>query len=314
MWQAGPIEDTQLLEQWCQGVGPPLLVPSPATRRAEPPALEDLVVLTWNAHLGEGRLAELVGDLRAGHLTSGRPVHHFVLLLQELYRRGSDVPSFGPNVRTAFAIKARNPDAPDARDYAQTLGLALFYVPSMRNGAQMSEDRGNAIVSSEPLLDALALELPFERQRRVAAGAAVHVRTPDGTRRLPLLDVHLEPLSAPSSLWLFRNPRRRQVAAVLDLLHSSRFANERETVGAVLGGDFNTIQGGVDEDAYRHARAWSSSLAAEDPRSTHYMGRLDYLFARLSSGWTVSTTRVDNQYGSDHYPVIARFQRITRDP
>ena len=104
----------------------------------------------------------------------------------------------------------------------------MVYVPSMRNGPELQEDRGNAIVSTEPLIDPIALELPFERQRRVAIGASVQVRTIAGIERLNLLDVHLEPLSAPASLWIFRNPRRRQVAAVLDLLRTSRFA-ETET-------------------------------------------------------------------------------------
>jgi endonuclease/exonuclease/phosphatase family metal-dependent hydrolase len=173
----------------------------------------------------------------------------------------------------------------------------------MRNGHELLEDRGNAIVSSEPLLDPVALELPFERQRRVAIGASVRVRTNAGIDTINVLDVHLEPLSAPSSLWIFRNPRRRQVAALLGLLRQPRFTSG---AGTVLGGDFNTIQGGVEEDAYRQARAWSTSLLEEDRRSTHYMGRLDYLFFRLAQHGAV-TRRLDERFGSDHYPVLGTF-------
>jgi endonuclease/exonuclease/phosphatase (EEP) superfamily protein YafD len=182
----------------------------------------------------------------------------------------------------------------------------------MRNGAEMLEDRGNAIVSTEPLSDLFALELPFERQRRVAAGAAISINTGSGTERLHLVDTHLEPLAAPSSLWVLRNPRRRQVGALLDLLQQSRF--HRDGVGTVLGGDFNTVQGGAREEAYRKVRAWSQSLRHEDARSTHLMGRLDYIFARLSPQWQVSTTRVDGKYGSDHHPVLARFHRVAAAP
>jgi endonuclease/exonuclease/phosphatase family metal-dependent hydrolase len=304
-WQAGPIDDAFALDQWCRGVGPPLVITRPAaTPPGAPPDLSDLVVLTWNAHLAEGRLGALIERLRSGALTGGRPVTHFVVLVQELFRRGNDVPAFGGNVRSAFAIKARDPEAPDARRYAATLGLSFIYVPSMRNGPELQEDRGNALVSTEPLLDPVALELPFERQRRVAIGASVRVRTAAGVERLNVLDVHLEPLSAPSSLWIFRNPRRRQVAAVLDLLRTPRFA--ASSAGTVLGGDFNTIQGGVEEDAYRQARAWSTSLADEDRRSTHYMGRLDYLFFRLTGGRVAATRRLDERFGSDHYPVLGR--------
>ena len=39
------------------------------------------------------------------------------------------------------------------------------------------------------------------------------------------------------------------------------------------------------------------------------MGRLDYLFFRLPDGWHGSTTRLDERFGSDHYPVIGTFSR-----
>jgi endonuclease/exonuclease/phosphatase family metal-dependent hydrolase len=278
----------------------------------KPVDLTDLVIVTWNAHLADGRLIDLIADLRAGRLTAGQPVDHFVLLLQELYRRGSEVPEFLPTARSAFAILPRNPQAPDARDYAKQLGLAMTYVPSMRNGAEMLEDRGNAIVSTEPLDELFAFELPFERQRRVAAGASITVRTPSGLERLRLIDAHLEPLAAPSALWVLRNPRRRQVAALLDLVQQPRFA--AHGIGTVIGGDFNTVQGGAREAAYRNLRTWSRSLEGEDPRSTHLLGRLDYIFARVSPEWRVSTTRIDEKYGSDHHPVLGRFQRATSLP
>lgn len=308
-WFAAPQEDAAALESWCRGVGVPVVKRMPAAVSSSAPPLEELVVVSWNAHLADGRLSELIEDLRAGRLADGRPVRHFVLLLQELYRRGSDVPEFRSDARSAYAIMPRDPRAPDARDYAQQLGLAFAYVPSMRNGAEMMEDRGNAIVSTEPLEDLFAIELPFERQRRVAAGAAIKVQTDNGVERLQLVDTHLEPLAAPSSLWILRNPRRRQVAALLQMLEQPRF--HRDVVGTVIGGDFNTVQGGDREEAYRKVRAWSRSLTREDDRSTHLLGRLDYVFARLSPRWQVSTTRVTEKYGSDHHPILARFHRAT---
>jgi endonuclease/exonuclease/phosphatase family metal-dependent hydrolase len=305
-WFAAPQEDSAELESWCRGVGTPVISANPAVR-STPAPLDELVVVSWNAHLADGRLVDLIGDLRAGKLTGGQPVRHFVLLLQELYRR-EDVPEFKPTARSAFAILPRDPNAPDARDYAQQLGLAFAYFPSMRNGAEMMEDRGNAIVSSEPLEDLFAMELPFERQRRVAAGAAINVQTHSGIQRLQLVDAHLEPLASPSALWVLRNPRRRQVGALLQLLQDSRF--QQDGVGTVIGGDFNTVQGGAREDAYRRVRAWSTSLRHEDSRSTHLLGRLDYVFARLSPAWRVDTMRVPEKYGSDHHPVLARFHHV----
>ncbi|MDQ3441056.1 MAG: hypothetical protein M3478_11985 [Planctomycetota bacterium] len=214
-WHSGAPEDRESLNRWCEGVGRPLVTPAPVLPAADdPPALEDLAVISWNHHLSEGQLVDLIADLRAGRLTDGRPIRHFVLLLQELYRRGADVPPFAPTARSAIAIQPRDPRGPDARDYATALGLSQLYVPSMRNGAQLREDRGNAIISTEPWSDAFAVELPLERQRRVAVGFAIDVKTARGTERLHVLNAHLEPLGSPSSLWVFRNPRRRQMAAI----------------------------------------------------------------------------------------------------
>lgn len=305
-WHQGRADDAGKLEQWCQAVGAPIFVQPAATAEAPPP-LEELVVVTWNAHLAEGRLVDLIADLRAGAFTSGRPVKHFVLLLQELYRGGSDVPPFMPGARTAFAILPRNPDATDARRYAASLGLSVLYVPSMRNGAELLEDRGNAIISTEPLLDPLALELPLERQRRVAISTAIHVAIDDQPTRLELFNAHLEPLSSPRSLWIFRNPRGPQARAILDLLKTPRFDNGEVSVGTVLGGDFNIVQRGVDEEAYQQARAWSTSLASENQRTTHTMGRIDHLFFRLDEGWSARTERLEKRFGSDHYPVLGTF-------
>jgi endonuclease/exonuclease/phosphatase family metal-dependent hydrolase len=310
-WYPGPPDDTDEIDQWCRGVGPPVAVQR-AGAHLQIPALDDVVVVTWNAHLAEGQLGALIDSLRAGQLTQGKPVAHFVLLLQELYRRGPDVPEFRGSVRSAFAITARDPSAPDARAYAQHLGLSMVYVPSMRNGAELLEDRGNAIVSTEPLHDVFAHELPLERQRRVAIGASIAVRTGSQTQRLNVLNAHLEPLSSPSSLWVFRNPRRRQVASLLTLLRSSRFEPAAGSIGTVLGGDFNTIQGGVEEEAYSQARTWSQGIVQEDRRNTHHMGRIDYLFFRLARDWGASTTRLEEKFGSDHYPVLGRFTRLAR--
>ena len=284
-----------------------MFVDAPAAASAIPPSLDQLMVLSWNAHLAEGELRDLIATLKSGELT-GEPVNHFVLLVQELYRRGDAVPEFDIHDRSAFAIRPRDPESFDIEDHAATLGLSILYVPSMRNGPELREDRGNAIVSTEPLIDPFALELPLARQRRVALGAAVRVQTADGPKRLELMDAHLEPLSSPKTLWVFKNPRAAQVRAILDVLDTDRYEDE-DVAGVVLGGDFNTVRGGAREDAYRLARKWSASLEHEDHRDTHMMGRLDYVFAKLEDGWKMKTRRLDERFGSDHYPVLASFSR-----
>jgi hypothetical protein len=304
-WHAAEPTDAVEIARWCRAVGAPLFVNAVDS---QPPALDDFVTVSWNAHLAEGQLPDLIAELKAGAFTNGRPVKHFALLVQELYRRGDHVPPFNAGSRSAFAISARDPESADVEDHAAALGLSLLYVPSMRNGAELREDRGNAIISTEPLHHAVAIELPLARQRRVAIGASVNVQTASGIRRLELINAHLEPLSAPHTLWVFKNPRGRQVRAILDLLDTPRFTGD-EVAGVVLGGDFNTVLRGDKEDGYRHARAWSRSLGREDRRRTHLMGRLDYLFFRLDDGWSASTERLDRRFGSDHHPVIGRFNR-----
>lgn len=273
----------------------------------QPPSFDDLTVLSWNAHLAEGELPRLVEELQTGKLT-GTPVRHFVITVQELYRRGDAVPAFDPLDRTAHAIVPRDPESPDVDDFAASLGLSIYYVPSMRNGAALHEDRGNAIVSTEPLHDPIALELPLARQRRVALAAAIDVQTAEGVRRLQIVDAHLEPLSSPKSLWVFKDPRPAQVRAIRHLLDQPRFTDPANA-GVILGGDFNTVRGGAGETAYRIAREWGTSLTTEDRRATHMMGRLDFLFFRLADGWTASTERIDDRFGSDHHPVLGTFAR-----
>lgn len=265
--------------------------------------------MSWNAHLADGDLTALVDKLRAGDFTAGRPVRHFVLLVQELYRRGDEVPEFDVSDRSAFAIRPRDPESLDIDDHVARLGLSILYVPSMRNGPELREDRGNAIISTEPLFDPLALELPLARQRRVALGAAVMVQTAEGPKRLEVIDAHLEPLSSPKTLWVFKNPRGAQVRAILNLLAGPRYVDASQLAGIVLGGDFNTVRSGAGEEAYQLARGWSKGAVHEDGRDTHLMGRLDYLFFKLGDGWTATTRRMDERFGSDHYPVVGTFSR-----
>lgn len=80
----------------------------------------------------------------------------------------------------------------------------------------------------------------------------------------------------------------------------------------MLGGAFDTVRAGDREEGYRHALAWSTSLGREDTRRTHMIGRIDYLFFRLSDGWVAATRRLDERFGSDHYPVLGSFAEAPR--
>ena len=80
----------------------------------------------------------------------------------------------------------------DALTFATNRQMYAAYVPSMRNGRKCDEepreDRGNAIISTLPLSEVTAVELPFAQQRRVAVAATI--RTAGGV--LHVMSVHLD--------------------------------------------------------------------------------------------------------------------------
>ena len=170
----------------------------------------------WNVHVGGGDLLTLLDRLESGGLT-GQPVAQYVLLVQEAYRSEGDVPPVAPGlgVPRRIAPRAANRAREDIVRIARRRGLALYYAPSMRNGDDAPfEDRGNAILSTFPLEELVAVELPFTRQRRVAIGAGIQGRTRDGRPwSVQVASVHLDTLAGASRLWIFAAvggaPRRR---------------------------------------------------------------------------------------------------------
>ena len=172
------------LDRWCSGVGAPV--------RIEPTRHEEnfsgpLPLVSWNMHVGGGDLDAFVADLRGGKLT-GRPEPDFILLLQEAYRAG-EVPSEG-SASWAAAVQPVLPHRvrSDVTEGARRLGLWAVYIPSMRNGrpGATTEDRGNAILSTRPLADVTAIELPLENQRRIAIAATATI----AGRPIRIVDTH----------------------------------------------------------------------------------------------------------------------------
>ena len=289
------------LDAWCSAVGPPVFLEG---RRTTTPVTR-LAVLSWNVHVGGGDVEHLVRLLRRGVLTAGQPIDHFVLLLQEVHRSGDAVPrdvDLGVGIPSPIRPSPPAGRRQDIVSVAEQLGLSLYYVPSMRNGPPLltSEDRGNAILSTLPLDGLTAVELPFERQRRVAAVASVEVPTVASTpTRLTLVSVHLDNLAGPRHGWVVTGPaRRRQAAALLKAVPSAE--------PVVLAGDLNTWFGFQDA-AYREL-ARALPVEARDRRATFGPLRLDYVCLRLPTGWSASTVRLDSSYGSDHYPLLTMLQ------
>jgi endonuclease/exonuclease/phosphatase family metal-dependent hydrolase len=292
------VNDRAKLDAWCNTVGP-VVVHQP--RPPVPPRADRLVVVGWNVHLGAGDVVRLVADLRAGRIdrkTSDAPL---VLLLQETFRAGETVPPSlaGAPIPRRLAPHGTSPRR-SALELAAALGLNVYYLPTMRNGHGAApderEDRGLAILSTLPLSDLQAIELPLERQRRPAAAATIRLDTPsDEVLNLRLVNVHLESRTGARRLWV-ASPQARN--------------RQAEALTAILSGDVPTLlEGDLNTWAYREPLL--EHLAREltpctDRRPTYGGGlRLDWFFARLPDEWTMTCRRLDRRYGSDHYPLVA---------
>jgi endonuclease/exonuclease/phosphatase family metal-dependent hydrolase len=299
-WQGAEGHDR--LEAWRANVGPPVAL----DRAPRSPMVPDrLLVLSWNLWIGRGHLTAVVEKVRQ---TIDAPL---VILAQEAYRAGDMVPhrAAGRRARRAAGgFPPRPRRRTDIVEAADSLGLNLRYVPSMRNGAGRS-DRGNAILSDLPLADASGVELPLVLQRRVAVAATILL--PTGPLRVA--SAHLDPRGPPGAAWLGTAGRARQAAYLLAHLPADPL---------ILGADLNLGRG-------RRERAWhlltAAGLAAGVPAAVpawrhtfHALPRLvlDYLLVRDGHCRIASAhvERVDEHphdrgptvYGSDHHPLLAR--------
>jgi endonuclease/exonuclease/phosphatase family metal-dependent hydrolase len=300
-WMAPELAaDRSSLGNWRLSVGPPVVVPG----EIAPDEISDrLVVVNWNMHVGGGDLAGLLTEVRRRH--GSAPV---VFLLQEAYREGPEVPvRLTAQANFASMIRSLRPDGSreEIEAVARRLDLHAYYVPSMRNGAPSAsaEDRGNAILSTLPLTELSAIELPFERQRRVAVAAAVAGISSAGTAwKVRVVSAHLDNMVGARRLWIAGGEfgRTRQARGLVSALQGGE--------ALVLGADLNSWFG-FDDGAYRAAAAAFPGTTVTDRRATFRgMLRLDHLFFRLGEGWRARFARADDAFGSDHYPLIGEIQ------
>ena len=292
--------DRASLHSWRRSVGPPVVV-APAAAPTAPS--NRLVIVNWNMHVGGGDLEGLFADVRR-QFGESMPL---VFLIQEAYREGPEVPTkLDGSASFASLIRSLRPDGSreEVESVARRLGLHAYYVPSMRNGGPgiSAEDRGNAILSTVPLGDLGAIELPFERQRRVAVAATVSGETTTGAPwEIRLVSAHLDNMVGARRLWIAGGEfgRTRQARGLVSAL-------DREQT-LVLGGDFNTWFGFRDSAYHAAAGAFPETHVTDRRATFHGMLRLDHLFFRLNDRWTADFRRADNAYGSDHYPLIGQI-------
>jgi endonuclease/exonuclease/phosphatase family metal-dependent hydrolase len=290
--------DVGVLDRWREAVGPALVTPAP---RAVASAARRLKIVSWNTALGSGDVVRFVREVRQDDTP-------MILLLQEVYRASPDVPA-DIDGDAAFASHLGGDEAPhhaheDIAAIAARTGLQAYYAPSMRNGgAGIEEDRGNAILSSLPLSGLTAIELPFERQRRVAVAATLEGRSAAGQPwQVRVVSAHLDNVSGARRLWILGSEyaRIRQARGLAAWLSDG--------TPTILGGDFNTWAGFSDGAYKETARAFHATVPT-DRRAT-FLGllRLDHLFFRLPRGWRATFERGPSRFGSDHYPLIGSVE------
>ena len=280
------------LDAWCAGVGAPTYHELISTETSASIRMQDITFVSWNVHVGNGNILAFVDDLRKGVHTDGRPVRHFVLMLQEAVRT-QDVPALAGGARGAARIAAHAGIPPfDIVNVTEELGpLSLIYVPSMRNGSSSSEpheDRGSAILSTLPLSEPVAIELPGERQRRVVILA--------NAGPVSVAVVHLDALGGARRLRLFWTPWMREVQI-------RTMASALPSGPLVVGADLNTWHGRDETAARALGKLFGASPLSIDRRGLG-LRVLDYMFFRVGPDHRAYYRQLANRYGSDHRPLV----------
>jgi endonuclease/exonuclease/phosphatase family metal-dependent hydrolase len=297
------IADTsRAVAAWRAAVGEPIV--DRAGRICESARIDSLLVVSWNTHLGHAHMPRFVSDLRHGRVLPGVRVQHFVILVQEAYRESPSLPAWKGEQGCTHRMGGQGADIEDTAD---SLGLALLFVPSMRNGCTdvPRQDRGNAILSTLPLSNLKAVEVPIVRQRRVVAMADVQGRTSAGDDwTLTLASVHFEN-RGPGVPRDWVHGRAKQASAVVKNLPDNGLL--------VVGGDFNTLNG-ASEPAVRIVGAKFKNTPPHQRSMTFVSyaimrSHLDYLFFRGVGEHRAPYWRARQRYGSDHYPIMG-FVRV----
>ena len=291
-WQSlAPPGHREVLDRWCESVGPPFV------RAGSPPPerLATVVLATWNVHGGNGDVEAFLSSVPA--VPGVRAPYGVVLLLQETFRAGAEVPERYPDrMRPPGTIRVSERDR-DVGALTARLATHTVYVPSMRNGrvftSDTRQDRGNAILSTFPLEDLRAIELPFGRQRHVAVAAR---GSAPGLPPFRVISVHLDP----------SGHRTEEAVALAKYLSAGGEAT-------VVGGDLNTwfgreegleaVAAVVPEEDCGNAKTNTWPWRMQGPFGW-WRGRLDYLFSNLPTSVMRSCQTLSNRFGSDHHPVV----------
>lgn len=278
-WEPSDDRDRAEIALWCKAIGPVAHYEPPSAAPAQ--SQRPIVVASWNTGVGRGHIVDFINGLLHDH--SGADV---IVLMQEAYRSGGVPEDCPADSRRTKRITSENRGeeflsaAKDAKMYG-------VYVPSMRNGLDCAEppreDRGNAIFSTLPLSEVVAIELPFGQQRRVAIAATVHM----GAKALRVVSLHFDTYKRHQS----------QAQGVIEVLKALPPLD-----GLIVAGDFNGVS--LDPGVRALRKQFTEAYCGDVPTHDVPALRIDHLF---TSGFAVPVpcTTSDASHGSDHWAVIA---------
>jgi endonuclease/exonuclease/phosphatase family metal-dependent hydrolase len=182
--------------------------------------------------------------------------------------------------------------SPDVEALGRDLRMSVAYAPSMRNGMATSiderEDRGSAVLSTEPLVEATAIELPFGRQRRVAVAATIRPRHPDAAS-LRVVTGHFD--TGPLKVLQARHLR--------DWLKALPPGTP-----TILGLDTNAVLGSVDPAVRTVASALPIENCGRGNTLELWPFRVDFIFSNLGSSPRRACETLRDRHGSDHRPLL----------
>ncbi len=307
MW-SGPTEtrDIDKNDAWCRTVETPILRMPSRPLLEEANRVDSVAIVTWNTAVGGGDILSFLAEEMRVTCDPTEPADprlrfHFVILLQEVYRASPRLPEVGPGPNIPWRLE---PDPPPGgrrqiHEVAEQCGLALLYVPSARNGpnepGRIPEDKGNAILSTLPLTDLAAIELPFEAGRKVAVVATIP--GPSG-ERIRVVSVHLDLASTLTRTLISGNATRLRQALGLAVA-----LEPMDSLVTVVGGDFNTWS--ANESTLKGLAVHFPDSPPWDGRPTRGPFPPDHILYRTVQGSRIdlvedSYRRFESTYGSDH--------------
>lgn len=152
----------------------------------------------------------------------------------------------------------------------------------------------------------VAIELPFEHQRRVAVAASVPIIDAAGRLlQLHLVCAHLDTRTSwrrGGFLWFGRARQARALVRAIEPIDAP----------TILGGDFNSWLGAVEPDVRRTRERFPQTPPSRTHVTFPLAGRiglhLDHLFFSLPGSWHAEVSTLHEPWGSDHYPIVAVLQ------